>query len=257
MTANLLPGVYNNIGAVFETKNFIIELIIYSLFMVEIELNELQKRIRQCGACPFSRSFQGESIPSHNISSHWCWWFRNKFPCDEEKYFTFFKYTGSSDIVFVGLRPSTEWVPDTADFFLANALKFSGLIKERFDFEGNTLIFYESKALITDFIKCRGRARERIAEVHDSCLEFLREEFDIVRRFSGEDPKIIAIGRDTRRMLWKYRDRLGVKWKSIHNIPWIWLHNYATWQGKQTKKYDAFQEYAKCVKSAIAAVYQQ
>jgi len=148
----------------------------------------------------------------------------------------FFKQNGSSDIIFVTLRPSTAWVPDTADFILANALKANGLVKERFELEGDTFIFYEG-VLVTDLIKCRGKAKEAVKRIPENCLMFLNEELAIIRECSKKEPRIIAVGRDTQRLLYKHKSELGVRvYKSLGDVPRIWLHNYAEWQGKPNVK---------------------
>jgi len=153
----------------------------------------------------------------------------------------------------VTLRPSTAWAPDTADFLLASALKANGLVRERFEIEGDTFIFYEG-VLITDLIKCRGKAKEVIRNVPKNCLTFIKEELAIVRECSKREPRIIAVGRDAQRLLYKHKSELGIKvYKSLDDVPWIYLHNYAEWQGKPNiKRGKAFQEYAKQIGEAVA-----
>jgi uracil-DNA glycosylase len=203
--------------------------------------------------CDFVRSFNEESLPEHNLPPHWSWWFRNKWPSERNLYYTFFRWNGFSDIIFVTLRPSTAWAPDTADFLLASALKANGLVRERFEIEGDTFIFYEG-VLITDLIKCRGKAKEVIRNVPKNCLTFIKEELAIVRECSKREPRIIAVGRDAQRLLYKHKSELGIKvYKSLDDVPWIYLHNYAEWQGKPNiKRGKAFQEYAKQIGEAVA-----
>ena len=219
----------------------------------QINLFNLQLRIQGCMECGFARSLNGESLPEHNLNSHWSWWFKNKWPIERELYYTLFKWDESSDIVFTALRPSTSWIPDTADIFLANALRANGLVRERFKLEDDTFIFYEG-VLITDLIKCRGKAKEAVKSIPKNCLEFLKSELAIVRKCSEREPRIIAIGREAQRLLYKYRRELGIEaYKRLDEIPWIYLHNYAEWQGKaNVKKGEIFQEYVKQIREAIA-----
>jgi uracil-DNA glycosylase len=203
--------------------------------------------------CSLAGSFDGESLPEHGLPPHWSWWFRNKWPSGRSFYYTFFRWDGSSDIVFAALRPSTAWVPDTADFLLANALKASGLVKERYELEGDTLVFYEG-VLVTDLIKCRGKAKEAVRSIPRNCLSFFKEELAMVRERSGRWPRIIAVGQEARRLLHKHRSDLGITaYRGLDDVPWIWLHNYAEWQGKPgMKKARAFEEYAKQIREEVA-----
>jgi len=213
---------------------------------------DLQMRIEDCRCCVFVKSFEGEGLPEHGLSSHWSWWFRNKWPIEGGFYYTFFKWDGFSNVVFITLRPSTEWVPDTADFFFANALKVNGLVREVFKFEGDTFIFYEG-VLVTDLVKCKGKAKEVVEKVPEKCLAFIREELDIVRKYSGREPRIIAVGKKSRELLYEHRIDIGIKaYKSVDDIPWIYLHNYAEWQGKRMKRIEAFKKYVNQIREAIS-----
>jgi len=222
------------------------------LGVFEEKLHDLQLRIQECVECDFSRSFNGESLPEHNIDPHWSWWFKNKYPTEHELHYILFKWDESSNIVFTALRPSTSWIPDTADIFLANALKANGLVREIFKLEDNTFTFYEG-VLITDLIKCRGKAREAVKSIPNNCLEFLKNELAIVRECSGKEPRIIAIGREAQKLLYKHRGEIGIEYRRIDEIPWIYLHNYAEWQGKaNVRRSEVFQEYVKKIREAIA-----
>jgi len=225
----------------------------------EYLLEELQNRIKKCNACDFVKSFKDESIPEHKMDSQWSWWFKNKFPCEKEIYYTFFKYDGKSNIILVTLRPSTGWVVDTADFMLANALKACGLVRERFELVGDTFVFYEG-ILVTDLIKCRGLAKEakdrRSIEkaLQSACIKFLREEFDIVRECSGKEPKIFTMGKSgryqrlVRDILWKYKDELGIEIKSKEDIPCISFHSSMV---RASGKYNRYIEYVNEIRNAL------
>ena len=60
--------------------------------------------------------------------------------------------------------------------------------------------------------------------------------------------------RGTQRLLCKHRRELGIEaYKKRNEIPWIYLHNYAEWQGKaNVRRSEVFQEYVKQIKEAIA-----
>ncbi|MCL7389377.1 MAG: uracil-DNA glycosylase family protein [Thaumarchaeota archaeon] len=215
--------------------------------------SNLQLRIQECTKCNFSKSFEKESLDEHNIPPHWSWWFKNKWPSKRNFYYTFFKPDGSTNIVFITLRPSTEWVPGTADFFLANALKANSLVRERFELEGDTFIFYEG-VLVTDLIKCRGKAKEDVKRIPENCLMFLNEELAIIRECSKKEPKIIAVGERAQELLYKHGSELGVRvYENRSNVPRIWLHNYAVRQGKQNmKKSEAFEKNVRQIGEAVA-----
>ncbi|RLE90127.1 MAG: hypothetical protein DRN04_15545 [Thermoprotei archaeon] len=217
-------------------------------------LNELQKRIDNCKECYFVNSFNNESIPEHRLSSHWSWWFKNKFPCEKELYYTFFKYNGRSNIVLITLRPSTEWgVADTAGFMLANALKACGLVEEVLELIGDTFVFYEG-ILVTDLVKCRGSAKEarKMKTLPRACINFLREEFNMVRECSGEEPKIMVMGKPrstpTRDLLWKYRKELGIHLRSRRDIPCISFHSYRV---RFRPRYKQYKEYCQEIYEAL------
>jgi len=204
---------------------------------------ELQREILECDPedCPYKRSWDGQSIPEHELPRQWCWWFENKFPCYSGVRYTFFRYDGRSSVVFITLRPSTGWGIDTADFIFANALRNLGLVEERFKVdERGVLVFYEG-ALVTDLIKCRGKAGEALRRVHYNCLGFLKREIEIVRECSGREPKIVAVGKSgTRDLLWRYRRELGKRWKSKRDIPCI-SHPRSALIAK--RRYEAFRKY--------------
>ena len=212
------------------------------------ELRELQARIIGCQACrEFIESWTEQSVPEHGLSPKWGWWFKNKFPCYTNVHYVFFRYDGKSEYMFIALRPSTGWVFDTADFFLANALKECELVREVFKVEGDTFVFYEG-CFVTDLIKCRGKAKDVRKEVPEPCLGFLREELEIVRKYSGKEPKVIAVGNDARDLLWRHRYELNIRsWRRFRrkeDAPRIHLHNWAEWRGKKdVKRRKTFSEY--------------
>jgi len=221
------------------------------------ELRILQDRILECKACGFVRSFNGESIPEHGLSPKWCWWFRNKYPCvnGRVKHYIFFDYNGSSNLVFVSLRPTTGWLPDTADVFLANALREFGLAAERYEAVGDTFIYYESSVLVTDLIKCRGKAKQKVEYIPEACLQFFVEELNIVRKYTGREPLIIAIGEKTRDLLFKYRLDLGFAWIRKEDIPVIPFHTTAWMKfGKKITRYEAYIEYRNRVAEALRRI---
>ena len=220
-------------------------------------IQKLQRRIYKCDECKGDIELWKEQvIPEHGLSSKWGWWFRNKFPCQADVGYVFFRYDGRSEYVFVALCPSTVWVFDTADFFLANALKACGLVREVFKLEGDSFVFYEG-CFVTDLIKCRRKARDVGKSVPSRCLHFLREELEMVRACSGKEPKVIAIGKGTRDILWRYRNKLGIRswnrFKRKEEAPRIYFHSYAEWRGekKDVKRRKTFEKYVKDIKKEM------
>ncbi|MEL9941006.1 MAG: hypothetical protein QW348_06855 [Ignisphaera sp.] len=214
---------------------------------------DLQNEVMNCNfvGCPYRGSWDSEKLSEHSLSNKWCWWFKNKFPCGKDVYYILFRYTGELNGVIVALRPTGAWIIDTANIYLANALKRLGLVEERFAMEKDTFVYYDSRILVTDLIKCKGKAEEKIRDVPKPCLEFLKKELELVKKITGKEPVVIAMGGESERLLKKHRSALGIK-NPIQRIP---FHSYVYGRGRnefgETAE-ERINKYAEEIKSAFS-----
>ena len=158
------------------------------------------------------KEFQNIHYPRPMLPPQWLFWGKNRYPCCKDVYYTLYRYDCSSNIVFVALRPSTEFMSHS-DFLFAHSLISLKLMKEVYAFEQDTFVYYEGP-LVTDIIKCRGKAKTRVTYVPERCLSFLKEELEIVRQASKKEPKVVAVGNEAYRILKKHHKEFGIHWLS-------------------------------------------
>lgn len=125
--------------------------------------------------------------------------------------------------MLIALRPSTGDFPSNADMLLAEALIESGLARSVFELDRQALVYYEG-VFLTDIIKCRGPAKEEVKSLPESCKAYLRRELQIVC-----PDRIIAMGGQTRDIIWDIRNELGLhnKFPTVEHIPTVWHYTYA------------------------------
>ncbi len=205
---------------------------------IKDRLTDLMQRIYSCPnrECKYRRdwmTFQRIHYLRPILPPQWLFWGKNKYPYykkGEGTYYTLYEYDCSSNIVFVALRPSTGFISN-ADFLFAHSLLSLGLMKEVYALKEDTFVFYKGP-LVTDIIKCRGKAGTKVTYVPERCMSFLKEELEIVRQASKKEPKVVAVGDEAYKILRKYREEFGIRWLSN-----VWHYTYAQRMGISLEEY--------------------
>jgi len=214
-------------------------------------LQELALAILACkeAECPYRGTF-AETFYGPGRKPQWLYWWENEFlsqgaprPASIDKYVPF-RYNGNSKIMFVALRPSTEDFPSNADMLLAEVLIECRLAQLVFGVDKEALVhkealvYYEG-VFVTDIIKCRGLAKEKVERIPESCKSYLRRELEIIRPH-----RIIAMGRQTRDILWGIRNEIGLGncFRTVEDIPWRWHYAYAFRRRKIKEYREQFSE---------------
>jgi hypothetical protein len=197
---------------------------------IKADLEELAVSILACQetACLYRKAFT-ETFYGSSKEPQWLYWWENEFlspaaprPKGISKYVPF-RYSGNPRIMIIALRPSTEDFPSNADMLLAEALIENRLASPVFEVDRHAFVYYEG-IFLTDVIKCRGLAGDKITNVPDCCKDYLRRELELVH-----PERIVAMGEQARGILWDIRTDIGFgsSFRTLEDIPSVWHYAYA------------------------------
>jgi len=207
------------------------------------ELEMLEFEIKNCQAmdkCRFYKEWCELEVKLYGTSGvippQWGYWFKNRMPCTQEKYYTTFKFNpnvagSNAKIVFISMRPTTHPFPTKADVMFGRILTELGLAREVYTWKKNVFVLYES-VFVTDMIKCRGiagnhpKSLSEMEQQSKTCVEFFKKELQIVKKIVGEKLVAIALGNDAYNILQELQGKsefsniLKATFKISHSSRW-------------------------------------